>query len=100
MAIPAIQAVTQLAQTSPTAAVSSSAKSDTGFASMLGNAINQLQSVSDTANQKVNAMATGQNVDITDVMLSLQNESLSMNLATTVRDKAVDAYQEVFRMQM
>jgi len=100
MAIPAIQAVTHLAQTSPTAAVSGGPKSDSGFAGMLGQAISQLQSVSDTANQKVNAMATGQNVDITDVMLSLQNESLTMNLATTVRDKAVDAYQEVFRMQM
>jgi flagellar hook-basal body complex protein FliE len=30
----------------------------------------------------------------------LQAESLSMSLATQVRNKAVEAYQEVFRMQM
>jgi len=99
MAIPAIQAVAQAAQTGMTAS-NSAAKPAGGFADMLGQAINQLQSVSDTANQKINAMATGQNVDITDVMLALQNESLTMNLATQVRNKAVEAYQQVFGMQM
>ena len=99
MAIPAIQAVAQAAQTGMTAS-SSAAKPAGGFADMLGQAINQLQSVSDTANQKINAMATGQNVDITDVMLALQNESLTMNLATQVRNKAVETYQQVFGMQM
>jgi len=39
-------------------------------------------------------------VDISEVMLALEAESLTMNLATTVRNKAVEAYQEVFRMQI
>ena len=96
MAIGPIQGVNPVAQTGVTAA----AKPAAGFADMLGQAINQLQSISDTANAKVNAMATGQNVDLSDVMIALQNESLAMSLATQVRNKAVDAYQEVFRMQM
>lgn len=95
MAINPIQSAGAISQTGAT-----TGKSSAGFADMLGKAINQLQSVSDTANAKVNALATGQNVDISDVMLSLQNESLVMSLATQVRNKAVDAYQEVFRMQM
>jgi flagellar hook-basal body complex protein FliE len=96
MAITPIQAVGSVAQTGGSTAT----KPVAGFADMLGKAISQLQSVSDTANSKVNAMATGQDVDIADVMLSLQNESLSMSLATEARNKAVEAYQEVFRMQM
>jgi flagellar hook-basal body complex protein FliE len=76
------------------------AKPAAGFADMLGQAIGQLQQISDNANQKVSAMASGQDVDIADVMLSLQTESMAMSLATTVRNKAVEAYQEVFRMQM
>ncbi|MCK6565306.1 MAG: flagellar hook-basal body complex protein FliE [Dehalococcoidia bacterium] len=67
---------------------------------MLGKALDQLQSVSDTANQKVTAMATGQDVELHDVMLALEAESLAMSLATQVRNKAVEAYQEVFRMQV
>lgn len=95
MAIEPIQGANPLAQTGSVAG-----KPAAGFADLLGSAINQLQSISDTANQKVNAMATGQNVDLADVMLSLQAESLAMSFATTVRNKAVEAYQEVFRMQM
>jgi flagellar hook-basal body complex protein FliE len=96
MAISPIQVIGAVAQTG----ASTAAKPTAGFADMLGKALGQLQSVSDTANAKVNALATGQNVDLQDVMLSLQAESLSMSLATQVRNKAVEAYQEVFRMQM
>jgi len=70
-----------------------------GFADMLGKAINQLQSVTDEADAKVTALATGQDVELHDVMLALEAESMAMSLATTVRNKAVDAYQEIFRMQ-
>jgi flagellar hook-basal body complex protein FliE len=84
----------------PLQTVGTPSKPAAGFADLLGGAISQLQSVSDTANQKVNAMATGQDIDLADVMLSLEAESLTMSLATTVRNKAVEAYQEVFRMQM
>jgi flagellar hook-basal body complex protein FliE len=76
------------------------AKPSAGFADLLGQAIGQLQAVSDNANEKVSAMATGEDVEIHDVMIALEAESLAMSLATTVRNKAVEAYQEVFRMQM
>jgi flagellar hook-basal body complex protein FliE len=95
MEIGRIQGTGAIAQTGVAAA-----KPAAGFADMLGKAIGQLQSVSDTANQKVNAMATGQDVELSDVMLSLEAESLSVSLATQVRNKAVEAYQEVFRMQL
>jgi flagellar hook-basal body complex protein FliE len=96
MAIGPIQGVSAVAQTGVTAA----AKPAAGFADMLGQAVNQLQAISNNADSKVNAMATGQNVDLSDVMLALQSESLAMSLTTQVRNKAVEAYQEVFRMQM
>jgi flagellar hook-basal body complex protein FliE len=70
-----------------------------GFADMLGKALNQLQSVTDQADAKVQALATGQDVELHDVMLALEAESMAMSLATTVRNKAVEAYQEIFRMQ-
>ncbi|MBK6320210.1 MAG: flagellar hook-basal body complex protein FliE [Dehalococcoidia bacterium] len=96
MEIGRIQGVGAIAQTGATAA----AKPAAGFADMLGKAIGQLQSVSDNADAKVNAMATGQDVELHDVMLAVETESLAMSLATTIRNKAVEAYQEVFRMQM
>ena len=46
-----------------------------------------------------NPHLTGKDVELSDVMLSLETESLAMSLVTQVRNKAVEAYQEVFRMQ-
>ena len=96
MEIGRIQGAGALAQTGATAA----AKPAGGFADLLGKAIGQLQSVSDNADAKVNAMATGKDVELHDVMLAVETESLAMSLATTIRNKAVEAYQEVFRMQV
>ena len=96
MEIGRIQGVGAVAQTGASAA----AKPAAGFADLLGKAVGQLQSITDNADSKVNAMATGQDVDLHDVMLAVETESLAMSLATTVRNKAVEAYQEVFRMQM
>jgi len=95
MEIGRIQGAGALAQTGSTAA-----KPAAGFADLLGKAIGQLQAVSDNADAKVNAMATGQDVELHDVMLAVETESLAISLATTIRNKAVEAYQEVFRMQM
>jgi flagellar hook-basal body complex protein FliE len=95
MEIGPIQGIGAASQTGSTAA-----KPASGFADMLGKALGQLQDISNNADSKVNAMATGQDVELHDVMLSLESESLAMSLATSVRNKAVEAYQEVFRMQM
>jgi flagellar hook-basal body complex protein FliE len=95
MEVGRIQGVSLPAQTSSVAA-----KPAAGFADLLGKAVDQLQSVSNNADNKVSAMATGKDVELSDVMMSLETESLSMSLVTQVRNKAVEAYQEVFRMQM
>ena len=89
--IPAPALAGQTGTTAPAAA---------SFAALLGKALGQLQSVSDTADQKVAALATGQDVELHDVMIALETESIAISLATQVRNKAVEAYQEVFRMQM
>lgn len=95
MEIGRIQGIGNVAQTATVAA-----KPAAGFADMLSQAVGQLQQISDSANTKVNAMASGEDVELHDVMIALETESMAMSLATTVRNKAVEAYQEVFRMQM
>lgn len=48
----------------------------------------------------VTRAATGENVDIADVMIATQAESLAFQVGLQVRNKLVEAYQEVFRMQV
>jgi len=71
-----------------------------GFGELLTNALRQLQSVSAEANAKLEAMATGEDVELHDVMLALEMESLAISLATEVRNKVVEAYREISRMQI
>ncbi len=71
-----------------------------GFADMLGDAVSSLQGISDVADQKIAALASGEDIELHEVMLALEAESLSMSFATQLRNKAVEAYQEVFRMNI
>ena len=45
-------------------------------------------------------LATGQPVDIHEVMLNTEQASLGFSMALQVRNKLIDAYQEVMRMSV
>jgi flagellar hook-basal body complex protein FliE len=94
MEIGPIQAAAGAAQTGSTN------KPVGGFADMLGDAVSSLQSISDAADEKVAAFASGEDIELTEVMLAVEAESLSMSFATQLRNRAVEAYQEVFRMNI
>lgn len=71
-----------------------------GFGSVLSGAVEQLQQTQDVAAAQAQALATGQTQDITSVVSAVQEASLSMQLASQVRNKAVEAYTEIFRTQV
>lgn len=71
-----------------------------GFGEMLSGAIGQLQHTQDVAAAQSQALATGQTQDVTSVVSAVQEASLSMQLASQVRNKAVEAYTEIFRTQV
>jgi flagellar hook-basal body complex protein FliE len=72
----------------------------TAFSTYLKNAIqdiNALQKASDKMNQ---GLATGQVQDIHQVMIASQKAGIAIEMAMQVRNKAVEAYQEIMRMQI
>lgn len=46
------------------------------------------------------AFATGETTALHDVMLTIEHARLSLQLAVEVRNRAVEAYQELMRMQL
>jgi flagellar hook-basal body complex protein FliE len=85
----------------PTAPVQGSgAGSGSGFENALAKSLENLQSTQAQADQQVQAFATGQSQDMSSVVMSVEKASLELQLATQVRNKAVDAYNEIFRMQV
>lgn len=67
------------------------------FFSELVSKVNDLQVSSDKA---IQSLATGENKNLHEVMISMEKASISFQFMATVRDKAVTAYQEVMRMQV
>ncbi|MBM4764136.1 flagellar hook-basal body complex protein FliE [Bacillus sp. B15-48] len=46
------------------------------------------------------ALAKGEAIDLHDVTIAAQKANIAVQLTTHVRDKAVEAYQEIMRMQV
>jgi flagellar hook-basal body complex protein FliE len=71
-----------------------------GFGGMLTNAIGNLEKTQEAASTQATALATGQTQDLSSVVTAVQEAQLSMELATQVRSKAVEAYTEIFHTQI
>lgn len=64
---------------------------------------NELSAVNDkqvSAQEISKQFVEGDNVDVHQVMLSTEEAKLSLDLAIQVRNKLVDAYQELSKMQL
>lgn len=60
-------------------------------------ALNQSQQQSDDLVQK---LSLGENVDLHQVMIGLEENDVNFRVALAIRDRLVDAYREVMRMQI
>ena len=70
------------------------------FGSMLQDAVAQLDGLKKTADANATRLATGQPVDLHEVMISMEQSSLGFQLAMQVRNKLIESYQEISRMQV
>lgn len=70
------------------------------FGSVLGRMLTEVDSLQKRADQAAEGLATGKVSDVHDVMLAINEADLSFRLMLEVRNKLVEAYQEVSRMQV
>jgi len=62
--------------------------------------LEQVQKLTDTADQLGAQVATGQLDNIAVFMAASAKANLAMELTASVRNRAVEAYQEIMRMQV
>lgn len=65
-----------------------------------GQILNALGGASVEADQAIADLATGGDRDLHDVVLAVEMESLAFDLAVQIRNRLLEAYSEVFRMQV
>lgn len=70
------------------------------FANQLMDVMKEVNASQLNAANMQNALVTGQPVEIHDVKMAMESASLAMNLTLQVRNKMLEAYQEVMRMQV
>jgi flagellar hook-basal body complex protein FliE len=71
--------------------------SGASFTDVLSKTLGSLQAGQDQAAQASQALATGQASDPTSVVMAVEKAQLQMQLASTLRNKAVESVQEIFR---
>ena len=70
------------------------------FGNVLAQQLHGLQSVQDDAAAASQALATGQSSDVSSVVMSVERARLAMQLASTLRNKAVESLQDIFHTQV
>lgn len=71
-----------------------------GFGQALTDAISGISDAQNAADDASVRMAAGDPIDLHEVMLARETASLQFQLAVQVRNKLVEAYQDVMRMQI
>ena len=71
-----------------------------GFGSMLADQLGQLEATQNEAADASQALATGKATDPEAVVMAVERARLSMQLASTLRTKAVEAVNDVFHTQV
>jgi flagellar hook-basal body complex protein FliE len=93
-------AVLSLTGGSPAAALNGAAGTGSApFSDLLTDAVGQVDQLESQAHAAVSGLMTGSGVDVHEAMIATQKASMAFELALAVRNKAVQAYQQVIGMQ-
>jgi flagellar hook-basal body complex protein FliE len=76
------------------------ASGSNSFPSMLGNLVGEVVQKQADASNTANALLSGKDVSLHQTMISMEEANVSFQLMVEVRNKLLDSYQELMRMQM
>lgn len=72
----------------------------TSFSNVLSDAISKVNDSEVNANNKIESLIKGEDVEMHEIMLAMQESVLSLQALIEVRNKTVEAYQEISKLQL
>ncbi len=75
-------------------------QAETSFSDMLTAMVGQTDALQQAADQAVQQVHTGDEKNLHDAMIAMEKADISLRYMVQVRNKAIDAYQEIMRMQV
>lgn len=88
------------AQESPMAKSAGPSGGDKGFGDLLTDMVKETNQAQKTSDASMQDFLTGKTQDAHDVIIALNKADLSFRMMLEVRNKLLDSYQEVMRMQV
>ncbi len=79
---------------------SATQSTDGSFSNTLGKLVDEVNLKQIEARDSVNALLSGQNVPLHQTMIAMEEASVSFQLMVEVRNKLLESYQELMRMQI
>ena len=76
------------------------AEGGAGFGAMLKDAISAVNDLSQQSDKEIQKIITGETNDLHTAVIAMQRADVSFQMMMQVRNKIVQAYQEVLRMQV
>ena len=98
-----ITSIQGLYGTTPVTAENTSVDSEKGFQSMLNSVMSLLEdtnTLQKNANREQVAFMLGETDNTHDLMIAEQKANISLNYTIAVRDRVLEAYQQIMQMQI
>jgi flagellar hook-basal body complex protein FliE len=70
------------------------------FTDTLEKAMNNLKDTHNQSAQLMQDFASGKEIDISEVMIAMEKTSMTTELVMQIRNKLVDSYQDIIKMQI
>lgn len=98
-----IESITAISSADLTESIASQALkqgNDIKFGDFLTSELQKVDSSLQQADMSIRSLAAGADIPIHDVMIQIESARMSLMLVSEVRNRAVEAYQELMRMQL
>ena len=95
-----IQSVPSIGNVSPAGQVGGAKPGSNLFSTVVDKVVGQANQHLQSANQSVDKLAKGETDDFQSVVMSMAKADLSFRFVMEIRNKLMDAYQEIMRMQV
>lgn len=100
MTIHPIQFGSLLKEEAASALTGGSSAGDSMFRDMVLDAVNNVKSTQSDYDSQLNAVLSGESDDLHSLMISSTQATLSVQLLAELRNKALDAYNELMRLSV
>ncbi len=77
-----------------------SSKKPEEFGKVLGETLNRVNDLQVQADKAIENFVTGESKGLHEVMIAVEKSNISFQFLNQVRNKALDAYHEIMRMQV